>query len=304
MSEQISPDARVDVEILEHLLSLPPMTDDYLTGTESGRAFITQELDSIYVGFIGQYLTPDITTYTALYDLLASLIIFGLHTAEHRKQILDTLELAFVVFEKFVSVALKLERLRDPSGYYPTESCIRANLTCLIDWCLASPECSIDISPKLQKLKLIIEQRGTEAMASLASETEWLADLWGTEFKAWDETWLSEDISDAALDIVAMGLSAAPSSNEVSSHLPATTAKLTRTHSVILDAKQQPARSTRPLTASQSLNVIPTLDSRPKKGIPGRGVSISRTKSLSTILPPEAQHRVMTALDTVTEVEK
>jgi hypothetical protein len=159
-------------------------------------------------------------------------------------------------------------------------------------------------SAKLQKLKLIIEQRGTEAMASLASETEWLADLWGTEFKAWDETWLSEDISDAALDIVAMGLSAAPSSNEVSSHLPATTAKLTRTHSVILDAKQQPARSTRPLTASQSLNVIPTLDSRPKKGIPGRGVSISRTKSLSTILPPEAQHRVMTALDTVTEVEK
>lgn len=87
MSEQISPDARVDVEILEHLLSLPPMTDDYLTGTEPGRAFITQELDSIYVGFIGQYLTPDITTYTALYDLLASLIIFGLHTAEHRKQV-------------------------------------------------------------------------------------------------------------------------------------------------------------------------------------------------------------------------
>lgn len=156
------------------------------------------------------------------------------------------------------------------------------------------------ISAKLQKLKLMIEEREAVALATTASETKWLLDILGSEL---NEAWLSEHIPDAALDIVAQGLPAAPISNEVSTPLP-TSAKLTRTYSVVLENKLQLTRSTRPLTASQSLNVLPTANSSPKKDLSRRGVPLSRTKSLSTILPPQAQRRVMTVLGTVTEVEE
>ncbi|OJA10390.1 hypothetical protein AZE42_09154 [Rhizopogon vesiculosus] len=301
MFELTRQDSLIDVEaLLEELRNLPG-ANEYYTPSEPGSASLTKELNDIYSGFIGQFLTPDITTYFALYHWLAFLIEPGLITAEHRKQIVDILELASVVFESFVSVAAKLERIRDPLGNYPTDSCIRTCFTKLIDQCLASPKYSNDISPKLQKLKLMIEEREAVALASMASDTKWLTDLFGPEFNELDETWLSESIPDAALDIVAQGLSTAPISNTVSTPLPPTTAKLTRTYSVVFDTQLQEARTTRPLAASQSLNMIPSSDSRPKKGLPRRGVSLSRTQSLSTILPPQAQHRVMTALGTVTE---
>jgi len=155
------------------------------------------------------------------------------------------------------------------------------------------------ISVRLQKLKSIIEEREAVALATLASETKWLLDICGPEFS---EAWLSEDIPDTALDIVAQGLPAAPApiSTEISNPLR-TTAKFTRSYSVLDVKLQPPAKSTRPLTASQSLNVLQTADSRPQKPLPRRGVPLSRTRSLSTILPPRAQHRVMTALGTVAE---
>lgn len=239
-----------------------------------------------------------------------------------------------------MSVALKLTRACDPLGNYPTESDVRAYLISLIDQCLASQysndiTCAywligfrimthnVDHSVSLQKLRSKVEERDAAALATMASDTQWLLDLWGPEFGALDEKWLSEDLPDAALDIVAMGLSTSPISNEVHTSLPATakftracsvvldskeevrtplpaTAKLARTYSVILDSNLESARL-RPLTASRSLNVLPTSDSRQMKDIPKRVVSLSRTKTLSTMLPPQAQHHVMTALGTVTE---
>jgi hypothetical protein len=72
------------------------------------------------------------------------------------------------------------------------------------------------ISAKLQKLKLMIEEREIVALATTASEMKWLLDILDSEF---NEAWLSEHIPDAALDIVAQGLPAAPISNEVSTPL-------------------------------------------------------------------------------------
>ena len=126
------------------------------------------------------------------------------------------------------------------------------------------------ISVRLQKLKSIIEEREAVALTTLASETKWLLDICGPEFS---KAWLSEDIPDTALDIVAQGLPAAPApiSTEISTPLRTTT-KFTHSYSV-LDAKLQlPAKSTRPLTASQSLNVLQTADSRPQKPLPRQGV--------------------------------
>jgi hypothetical protein len=63
------------------------------------------------------------------------------------------------------------------------------------------------ILAKLQKLKLMIEEREAVALAMTASETKWLVDILGFEY---NEAWLSEHILDAALDIVSQGLPAVP----------------------------------------------------------------------------------------------
>lgn len=64
------------------------------------------------------------------------------------------------------------------------------------------------------------------------------------------------------------------------------------------------SKLTRPLGASQSLSALPTSASCHIKGLPKRGAPLSRTQSLSTMLPPQAQARVVVALGAVTEVEE
>jgi len=90
MSEQTFQDELIDIEaLLEELQNLPPVTEPYdcFTTIEPEAAYITKELDSIYSGFIGQFLMPDITTYISLYHWLTWLVDPGLRTAEHRKQV-------------------------------------------------------------------------------------------------------------------------------------------------------------------------------------------------------------------------
>ncbi|KAG0707230.1 hypothetical protein DFH29DRAFT_897761 [Suillus ampliporus] len=177
---------------------------------------------------------------------------------------------------------LELANLSNPLSVIPTHSFVRTCLLDLIDRSLASPQCVDDISPGLQILRTQIQEREDEARACLfVSDTQWVHDLWKScpEFKALDPG-LTEGIPSTTLAIVAQGcMSTGPTS---------TTAKLTRNSSMVMEN----------LRASKST------DLHPIKDLPKRSALLSRTRSLSAMLPPQAQARVMTALGTVTEVEE
>ncbi|KAG1774713.1 hypothetical protein EV702DRAFT_1122186 [Suillus placidus] len=210
-------------------------------------------------------------------------------------------QLAYVMFDKFVGVSLTLQQSLDPQYIVPTHSIVRTRLLDIINQCLASPHDLSDIRSELQTLKSKIQEREDQAKAALfACDTQWIYDLWEScpEFKALD-SWLTEDIPAAALEIVAQGRTFT-GPTEV---LPTTTAQLRRNSSMIIE-NLQASKSTRPLGASQSLSAIPTSASRPIKGLPKRGVPLSRTQSLSAMLPPQAQARVLVALGTVTEADE
>jgi hypothetical protein len=159
----------------------------------------------------------------------------------------------------------------------------------------------ISTSAKLETLKSRIQEREDQAKAALfACDTQWIYDLWEScpEFKALD-SWLKEDIPAVALEIVAQGCT----STGPTEVLPATTAQLRRNSSVIID-NLRASKSTRPLASSPSFSALPTPASCPTNDIPKRGASLSRTQSLSAMLPPQAQARVLVALGTVTEAEE
>jgi hypothetical protein len=158
-------------------------------------------------------------------------------------------------------------------------------------------------SAKLQTLRSKIQEREDQAKAALfACDTQWIYDLWEScpEFKALD-SWLTEDIPAAALEIVAQGCTC--TSTGPTEVLPATTAQLRRNSSIIID-NLRASKSTRPLASSASFSALPTPASCPTNGIPKRGASLSRTQSLSAMLPPQVQARVLVALETVTEAEE
>ncbi|KAG1803167.1 uncharacterized protein BJ212DRAFT_1487122 [Suillus subaureus] len=298
MSEQ----TYIDVDaLLEELRNLPPPTEAYafFTETEPGIAFLDDQLYAIFNGFLAQFFTPDITTFVSTCDSLIPLLDLALLIAKNRQLVLDILELADVMFDKFVSVSLTLQQCLD--HIVPTHSIVRTRLLDIINQCLASPHNISDIRSELQTLKSKIQEREDQAKAALfACDTQWIYDLsesW-PEFKALNPC-LTEDIPAAALEIVAQGCtSTCPT--EV---LPTTTAQLRRNSSMIMD-NLRASKSTRPLGASQSLSALPTSVSCNINGFPKRGTSISRTQSLSTMLPPQAQARVLVALGTVTEVEE
>ncbi|KAG2152819.1 hypothetical protein DEU56DRAFT_776393 [Suillus clintonianus] len=301
MSEQVF----VDIDALVNELQkypLPTETDAYFTEFEPGRAFLREQLYAVFNGFLSQFFTPDATTFVSTCDSLIPLLDLALLTAENRKLVLDILELADVMFDKFVSVSLTLQQSCDPLSVVPTHSIIRTRLLDLIDQCLAPPHYFSDIGSELQTLKSKIQEREDQAKAALfACDTQWIYDLWDScpEFKALD-SWLSEDIPALALEIVAQGCtSTVPTSNEVSMLSPSTTAQLRRNSSIILENLRASN-----LGASQYLSALPTSVSRPIKGLPKRGASFSRTQSLSAMLPPQAQARVLDALGTVAEMEE
>jgi hypothetical protein len=157
----------------------------------------------------------------------------------------------------------------------------------------------IPISAELQTLQSKIQEREAKA-ALFPCDTQWIYDLsesW-PEFKALNSC-PTEDIPAAALEIVAQGCTST-GSTEV---LPTTTAQPRRNSSMIID-NLRASKLTRPLGASQSLSALPTSASCHIKGLPKRGAPLSRTQSLSMMLPPQAQARVVVALGAVTEVEE
>ncbi|KAG1744370.1 hypothetical protein EDB19DRAFT_512789 [Suillus lakei] len=302
MSEQ----TYIDIDaLLEELRNLPPPTETYafFTETEPGRAFVSDQLYAIFNGFLAQFFTPDITTYVSTCESLIPVLDLALLTAKNRQLVLDILELADVMFDKFVSVSLTLQQHSDPQHIVPTHSIVRTCLLDIINQCLASPHDLSDIGSELQTLKSNIQEREDQAKTALfACETRWIYDLWEScpELKALD-SWLTEDIPAAALEIVAQGCtSTGPAFNEV---LPTTTAQLRRNSSMIMETLRA-SKSTRPLGASQSLPSLATSVSRPIVGLPKRGAPLSRTQSLSAMLPPQAQARVLIALGTVTEADE
>lgn len=284
MSEQ----TYIDVDaLLEELRNLPPPTETYAfyTEPEPGIAFLNDQLYEIFNGFLSQFLTPDITTFVSTCDNLIPLLDLALLTAKNRQLVLDILELADVMFDKFVSVSLALQQRLDPQYIVPAHSAVRSRLIDIINQCLESP-CDLgDTRSGLQTLKSKIQERDNQAKAaSFTCDTQWIHDLWEScpEFKALD-SWLTEDIDipAAALEIVAQGCM----STELTEALPTTTAQLRR-HS------------------SQSFSALPTTAPCPTNGIYKRGASLSRTQSLSAMLPPQARASVLAALGTVTEAEE
>lgn len=297
----MSEDAYIDVDaLLEELRNLPPPTETYsfFTETEPGIAFLDDQLYAIFNGFLAQFFTPDITTFVSTCDSLIPLLDLALLTAKNRQLVLDILELADVMFDKFVGVSLTLQQCLEPQHTVPTHSIVRTRLLEIINQCLASPHDISDIRSELQTLKSKIQEREDQAKA--ASFSQWIYDLsesW-PEFKALNSC-LTENIPAATLEIVAQGCT----STGPTEVLPATTAPLRRNSSMIMD-NLRASKSTRPLGASQSLSALPSSASCHIKGFPKRGASISRTQSLSAMLPPQAQARVLVALGTVTEVEE
>ncbi|KAG2066443.1 hypothetical protein BDR04DRAFT_1160209 [Suillus decipiens] len=291
----------IDV-ILEELRNLPPPSDSeiyaFFTESEPGVAFIKDELYAIFNGFLAQFFRPDITSFVSGCDCLIPLLDLALLTAINRHLVLDILELANVMFDKFVSVSLTLQQCLEPESNVPTHSAVRARLLDIINQCLASPHDISDIRSELQTLKSKIQEREDLAKA-FACDTQWLHDLSETwpEFKAFNSQ-LTEDIPGAALEIVAHGCTST-SPTEV----PTTTASLRRNSSVIMD-NLRASKSTRSLAASQSFSAPPTSASCHNNGFPKGGAPLSRTQSLSTMLPPEAQARVLVALGTVAEAEE
>ncbi|KAG1728869.1 uncharacterized protein EDB91DRAFT_844437 [Suillus paluster] len=300
-------DVFIDVDaLLEELRNLPPPAEsnECLTQTEPTRTFITDEINDICGGFFAEFLMPNIKTYLATCDRLVPVLDLAMLTAGDRKLVLDTLELAHAIFDNFVSISLTIQQLSDPLSELPTHSFVRKYLLGFIDRALASPQCLNDIHSELEILKSKIQEREDEARTSFfLSDTKWIYDIWEScpEFKALD-SWLTEDIPATALEIVAQGcMATGPTPNDVSQS-PIMTAKLTRNSSLVIENLR--ASTTRPLGVSQSLSALPTSASRPIKRLPTRGASLSRTQSLSAMLPPQAQARVMTALGTVAEVEE
>ncbi|KAG2348396.1 hypothetical protein BDR05DRAFT_516295 [Suillus weaverae] len=205
------------------------------------------------------------------------------------------------MFDNFVGVSLTLQQCLDPQYTVPTHSIVRRRLLGIINQCLASPHDLSDIRPELQTLKSKIQEREDQAKAALfACDTQWIYDLWEScpELKTLD-SWLTEDIPAAALEIVAQGCT----STGPTEVFPTTTAQLRRNSSMIKE-NLRVSKSTRPLGASQSLSAIPTSASHPIKGLPKRAAPLSRTQSLSAMLPPQVQARVLVALGTVTEAEE
>lgn len=100
-----------------------------------------------------------------------------------------------------------------------------------------------------------------------------------------------DDDDPDAVDTVAQG---SPATSVFDHSLPVST---TTTKEAVLDTQRLPAKSMRLFTASRSFNALPTSESRAKEGL-------SRTKSLSAILPLKAQRQVFAALGMVSEEEE
>ncbi|KAG1728239.1 hypothetical protein EDB19DRAFT_1941527 [Suillus lakei] len=286
MSEQ----TYIDIDaLLEELRNLPPPTETYafFTETEPGRAFVSDQLYAIFNGFLAHFFTPDITTYVSTCESLIPVLDLALLTA---KTVLDILELADVMFDKFVSVSLTLQQHSDPQHIVPTHSIVR---TCLLDIIPMSRVSARFKRHRLYVSRAFLTMRACLMIPPTAAELQTLkSNIQEREDQAKTALFAAkrEDIPAAALEIVAQGCtSTGPAFNEV---LPTTTAQLRRNSSMIMETLRA-SKSTRPLGASQSLPSLATSVSRPIVGLPKRGAPLSRTQSLSAMLPPQAQARVL-----------
>ncbi|OJA15014.1 hypothetical protein AZE42_08705 [Rhizopogon vesiculosus] len=271
---------------------------------------------------------PDVTTYLSLYDRMAVLIDNKCLTAEHRRWIPGMLRMAKMSFRDMMCAALQLAREHKLPGTYPNEWFVADYLNKLIDRCLAAPHLS-DVYPQIDQLKWEIETYSIfrtmvpdeDILERLGIKPEPLV---AEDIDAPDQepdTWRRENTP----DIVLRGSSPLPGSDAAftpftqSSYavLDTTLPKSTRGSSPaaesdvvftpftqssypVLDTTLLP-KSMRRLTASQSFNATPTLESQPKEGL---RVPLSRTKSLSALFPPQVQREALTFLGPLTEEEE
>ncbi|KAG1852655.1 hypothetical protein C8R48DRAFT_764045 [Suillus tomentosus] len=270
MSEQTYPE--VDA-LLQEFQNLPlGETDAFFANTELGTTFVNDQLGEIFIAFLSQFFTPDITTYRSTCDSLMPLISLALLTAKTRQLLLDILELADVMFESSVSVSLTLQEGFDPQYFVPTHSISRIRLIDIIDQCLKSPHDSSDIRSELLALRSNIQERENQAKAALlASDTQWihdLAEMW-PEFKALDPSYIAQLGPNSAMNM----------------------------------GNPRVSELTRLMGASRHLSTLSTTSSRPIKSLPARSASVARMRSLSAMLSPQVSDRVLAALGTVAEEE-
>lgn len=60
-------------------------TDAFFANTELGTTFVNDQLGEIFIAFLSQFFTPDITTYRSTCDSLMPLISLALLTAKSRQ---------------------------------------------------------------------------------------------------------------------------------------------------------------------------------------------------------------------------
>ncbi|KAG2046258.1 hypothetical protein BDR06DRAFT_1025602 [Suillus hirtellus] len=279
MSEQTYPE--VDA-LLQEFQNLPlGETDAFFANTELGTTFVNDQLGEIFIAFLSQFFTPDITTYRSTCDSLMPLISLALLTAKTRQLLLDILELADVMFESSVSVSLTLQEGFDPQYFVPTHSIARIRLIDIINQCLTSPHDSSDIRSELLALESNIQERENQAKAALlASDIQWihdLAEMW-PEFKALDPSYTSTEA------------------------FPNPTAQL-GPKSAMNMGNPRVSELMRLMGASRHLSTLSTTSSRPIKSLPARGASVARMRSLSAMLSPRVSDRVLSTLGTVAEEE-
>lgn len=279
MSEQTY--SEVDA-LLQEFQNLPlGETDALFANTELGTTFVNDQLGEIFIAFLSQFFTPDITTYRSTCDSLMPLISLALLAGKTRQLLLDILELADVMFESSVSASLTLQEGFDPQYFVPTHSIARIRLIDIINQCLTSPHDSSDIRSELLALRSNIQERENQAKAALlASDIQWihdLAEMW-PEFKALDPSYTSTEA------------------------FPNPTAQL-GPNSAMNMGNPRVSELTRLMGASRHLSTLSTTSSRPIKSLPARGASVARMRSLSAMLSPRVSDRVLSALGTVAEEE-
>ncbi|KAG1894407.1 uncharacterized protein F5891DRAFT_727158 [Suillus fuscotomentosus] len=279
MSEQTY--SEVDA-LLQEFQNLPlGETDALFANTELGTTFVNDQLGEIFIAFLSQFFTPDITTYRSTCDSLMPLISLALLAGKTRQLLLDILELADVMFESSVSASLTLQEGFDPQYFVPTHSIARIRLIDIINQCLTSPHDSSDIRSELLALRSNIQERENQAKAALlASDIQWihdLAEIW-PEFKALDPSYTSTEA------------------------FPNPTAQL-GPNSAMNMGNPRVSELTRLMGASRHLSTLSTTSSRPIKSLPARGASVARMRSLSAMLSPRVSDRVLSALGTVAEEE-
>ncbi|KAG2107719.1 uncharacterized protein F5147DRAFT_696824 [Suillus discolor] len=255
--------------------------DAFFANTELGTTFVNDQLGKIFIAFLFQFFTPDMTTYRSTCDNLMPLISLALLTTKNCQLLLDILELADVMFERSVSVSLTLQEGFDPQYLVPTHSIARLRLIDIINQCLTSPHDSSDIRSELLALRSNIQERENQAKAALlAPDTQWihdLAEMW-PEFKTLDPSYASTEA------------------------FPPQAAQLGRNSSMSME-NPRVSELTCLLRASRHLSTLSTTASCPIKSLPKQGASVARMRSLSAMLSPQVSDRVLVALGTVAEEE-